>query len=453
MFYLVIFIEGIISISLEITTMRVLMPYYGSSIIVTSLVIGIFLLFLSIGYYYGGKTKTNPLKNLFLNIFIVYFLTLLFLNDAAVSMLFHNVNGFFFSLSLYLMVFLAPAIFLLGQSMPLLISFFDKEKINEISGKMLFLSTIGSFIGSIGLSLLAFQYLGVNTSVYLILLLIFMITFVLAHKFNSKIITSLIIISLTSVAIYLMPIKKYSVNNAYSNIEVIKNDKDNQLFVNNNLSSLIDNEKKAYGYINDIFNIMYYFYNTRNKDILVIGAGGCSLGFGDEENKYTFVDIDKQLKKVIEEEFLEDEINGEFIGMEGSQFLNENKKKFDVILLDTFSSRNTIPVNMISLETLSNINNTLTDKGMFYMNTLQKPFIPNDYSTKLQNTVYSAFGYCNKVMLAKWDVNNADKLSNVVYICFKKKKSMTELYTNDLNQASIDYFNSTINDEKEKNIQ
>jgi len=446
--YLVIFIEGIISISLEITTMRVLMPYYGSSIIVTSIVIGIFLLFLSLGYYYGGKTKENPLKNLFVNIFIVFFLTLFFLNDTAVAIIFEEFQNFFLSLSFYLMIFLAPAIFLLGQSMPLLISFFDKEKINEISGKMLFLSTIGSFLGSIGLSLLAFQYIGVNNSIYLILFLIFLITFILSHKFNKKINTTLIILFITASFIYLIPIKKYSVSNAYSNIEVIKNDKFNQLFLNYNLSSLIDKEKKAYGYINDIFNIMYNFYHTRDKDILVIGAGGCSLGFGDEDNRYTFVDIDKQLKKVIEEEFLEDEINGKFIGMEGSQFLNENKEKFDVILLDTFSSRNTIPVNMISIETLQNINETLTDNGMFYMNTLQKPFIPNDYSSKLQNTIYSAFGYCNKVLTSKWDINNVDKLSNVVYICFKKKQGGIKLYTNDLNQASMDYFKSAITGSK-----
>ena len=43
----IIFLEGFVSISVEILAIRQLIPMVGNSVIVTSLIIGIFLLFLA----------------------------------------------------------------------------------------------------------------------------------------------------------------------------------------------------------------------------------------------------------------------------------------------------------------------------------------------------------------------------------------------------------------------
>src|SRR5690349_6317698 len=56
---LIIVIEGFVSIAIEILTIRQLLPVAGGSVIVTSLVIGIFLLFLALGYRQGGKQQQN----------------------------------------------------------------------------------------------------------------------------------------------------------------------------------------------------------------------------------------------------------------------------------------------------------------------------------------------------------------------------------------------------------
>ena len=56
---IVIFLEGFVSISIEILTIRQVIPVAGTSIIVTSLIIGIFLLFLAIGYWRGGLYRDN----------------------------------------------------------------------------------------------------------------------------------------------------------------------------------------------------------------------------------------------------------------------------------------------------------------------------------------------------------------------------------------------------------
>lgn len=67
---LIILIEGFVSISVEILAIRQLLPVAGGSVIVTSLIIGVFLLFLALGYKQGGKLHINPKKVLQTNFFI-----------------------------------------------------------------------------------------------------------------------------------------------------------------------------------------------------------------------------------------------------------------------------------------------------------------------------------------------------------------------------------------------
>lgn len=52
--YGILILEGFVTISVEILTIRQLIPFYGNSVIITSIIIGIFLLFLAFGYWRGG---------------------------------------------------------------------------------------------------------------------------------------------------------------------------------------------------------------------------------------------------------------------------------------------------------------------------------------------------------------------------------------------------------------
>jgi predicted membrane-bound spermidine synthase len=54
---IILLFEGFITISVELILIRQLIPFYGNSVIVTSVFIGIFLLFLAIGYWRGSKSQ------------------------------------------------------------------------------------------------------------------------------------------------------------------------------------------------------------------------------------------------------------------------------------------------------------------------------------------------------------------------------------------------------------
>jgi hypothetical protein len=61
---------------------------------------------------------------------------------------------------------LCPLAWLLGQTVPILTNLMQDERTGEASGMALYWSTLGSFLGSVSLSLLVMQWLGVSAAVF-----------------------------------------------------------------------------------------------------------------------------------------------------------------------------------------------------------------------------------------------------------------------------------------------
>jgi predicted membrane-bound spermidine synthase len=62
---------------------------------------------------------------------------------------------------------LCPIAWLLGQTVPILTNLLQHQRVGEASGEALYYSTLGSFLGSLSLSLLVMQWLGVSAAVAL----------------------------------------------------------------------------------------------------------------------------------------------------------------------------------------------------------------------------------------------------------------------------------------------
>ena len=150
----VVFICGAVVMAYEIVGSRMLGPYVGTSLMVWSSIIGIILLSLSLGYYYGGKmADKNPnYKNLTVIIAISALLIILstLFKDTILSGLFRlSTNVKFVSILASVILFSLPA-FCLGMVSP----FAARLKMKDVKtsgatvGYLYAISTLGSITGT-----------------------------------------------------------------------------------------------------------------------------------------------------------------------------------------------------------------------------------------------------------------------------------------------------------------
>lgn len=148
----IILLEGFVTISVEIMTIRQLIPVVGNSILVTSLIIGIFLLFLAYGYQAGGKRSHDLWACLRRNFFIAAPGIGIGLSFLFIELFFSLLNTrlhtpLLWVLVLYLLLIIAPIVYFLGQTVPITMNLIHQQlRPGALGGRVLHLSTIGSFV-------------------------------------------------------------------------------------------------------------------------------------------------------------------------------------------------------------------------------------------------------------------------------------------------------------------
>lgn len=454
---LIIFLEGFFTLSLELIAIRKLTPYIGNNSEIVAIIISAVLLPLSFGYYFGGKKYKNKLsKNiktkiktiLFDNITVILYFTCIGFSNYFLDFYFDitkDVN-ILIKTFIFTLIFLSIPAFLLGQTVPLITNYFSKKYISDITGKILFISTIGSFSGSILTTIILMNIIGVDNSLLLSFYILFFIAFLLKtnvktfYKYNFFLLIPLMILTT-----YFSYLYKYDNNIIYDNqysTTKITTIKDNKLLnVNNSYSSLFNKNKKTFfRYVMFINNLIK---EEKNKKILVLGAGGFTIGKYDNDNNYTFIDIDKDLLPTSEKYFLENKLekNKRFIAEDRNYFLLKeinNNKKYDIVIVDLYTNLDSIPSNMITINFFQNIKKILKIDGFFIMNRIMNKYLKDDFDIKLNNTINKIFPFGYKQNVERiYNLN--DKKTNFIYV--KKninKEFSNKIYTNDLNDYMFD---------------
>ncbi len=181
---LTVFIAGAATLSVEICASRLLAPFFGNSTIVWANVIGLILVYLSVGYWFGGRlADRRPQRALLgriilaaaLAVAVVPFVARPFL-DATVreldtASLGAAVGSFIAALALF-----AVPVTLLGTVSPFAIRLAlpTVERAGTVAGRLYSLSTIGSILGTFGSAVVAVPLVGtqrtlIGTAVLLML--------------------------------------------------------------------------------------------------------------------------------------------------------------------------------------------------------------------------------------------------------------------------------------------
>jgi predicted membrane-bound spermidine synthase len=455
LFYLlpfIILIEGFASIAIEILAIRQLIPVAGSSVIVTSLIIGIFLLSLAFGYEKGGRVTQYLHRTLRRNFLLVAVWVGIGLSYFFINLYFYAVQHYvgaqiIYPLLSYLCLILAPAIYLLGQTLPITMNIVKQDQsAGKIAGNSLGLSTLGSFLGAVLTTVILMHYFGVAVTVFLIYALLALMALLLSQT-NTALLNAVTISLFSGFFVYYanIQIEKYSfsLTDNYANYQIYnsQNSKlakgEKILIINETQSSFIDNNMQGFPYIKAAKKIILDDLNLRNEDILVLGAGGFTLSADvSDNNNYTYVDIDANIKKVIVPNFITT-IKGKLVINDARTFLNTTEKKYKIILIDVYSDSKAIPAHLVTREFMQAVKSHLQPEGYALLNIIANPTFKDDYSRRLDNTIRAAFGSCT---VAPIEYKNS--ATNIIYVCSNETSPKDQVvYVDNLNNSTTDSFN------------
>ena len=444
--YLITFAEGLVSIAVEILTIRQLLPFAGSSVIVTSLIIGVFLLFLAIGYHLGGQYTGEYLSRLRRNFTITAILLGLGLSYFFISLFFYFLQthlhlSTLLVLLLYLLLITAPITCLLGQTIPITMNMMHfKKSPGHTGGSLLAVSTLGSFLGATVITLISLHFVGVAWTIVINFCSLIALSILLCDRYLTFLQQLVICLTSLGLTIVFNPIFEqlsFIKTNNYGNYEVIElKDEQQKLFViNNSMSSLLNKDNHGFPYAEKIKDILFSQLKLHHEKILIIGAGGFTLtAEGDNDNYFTYVDIDPEIKAIAEKNFNK-KIVGEFVAADGRAFLRQHPKEFTVILSDVYSNRKIIPPQMLTQNYFQEIKQSLTENGLSIFNIIANPTLSDPYSKRIDNTLRSVFSNCMSIPL-----HYQNDLTNIIYLC-NNNNSDQHVYTDNLNQATLDSIN------------
>jgi len=469
--FLIILFEGYVVLACELLAIRQLIPFVGSGTETVSIIISAVLLPLAIGYHAGGnafkkayqnaKAKGRQPKSI-RKLLLKNILTALFIFTVGLSYVF--MEAFFQVISaaglhnrlaqtaLYSLIFLVFPVFLLGQTVPLVSNYFSRARLSEITGKMLFFSTAGSFLGSVFSTIVLMMIVGVHNTVIVTLALLYVLIGLLVRRWYAYEVWAggvamLLLISLNNGSA--MASLGIVSNNAYNLVSIHENKEEGSrlMIANRSASSkLALKPEQQFKYVRFIER---YFLEPLNaggppRDILIIGAGGFTMGLNDKHNRYTYVDIDKALKDVSVKHFLKQELsdNKTFVAASARAFVHGSDKLYDLIVLDAYTNVFSIPMECTTREFLQDVKKLLKKDGIVLANVISNPNLADKFSQRYNNTFASVFpSYTRQIVgnFEAWASPQQVQNTNVIYIYHHGELADDRtVYTDDMNTFSID---------------
>jgi len=437
-----LFVEGFVGLSYQMLYIRQMVPVLGNNIIIVSWIVGVFLLFLALGYRQGGLFNGDVKNKLAKNFIMAGVLSGIGLSTFFVSVYFKFLATFIGHYSLlisYSMLIVAPTAFLLGQTLPLITNHMPEDTVSKVSGDVLFFSTIGSFLGAVLGTNVLVHYLGVAETIFITTSALILLTFFLNKKSWIFIITFIPLLFIFTIQ---HQNENFIETNEYGSYN-IKEFKfygvDGKFFMSNgSLSSFIGDNGEKIGYIDTVRRILFDDFKLVNKEILTLGAGGFVLSHQIENNSFTYVDIDPEIKRIVEENFLKEPINGEFIGEDARGYLLKNKKPYDVIFLDAYTGMASIPEHLSTTEFFKLVKNNLKEDGLLIINSIADFNFSSKFSRAFKESVSQSFPYCY-IMPESFQLEYS---TNIIYICLNQEKLLP--YVDNLNNSGQDFWKSYI---------
>ena len=427
--YLTEFFAGMAVMAVELGASRLLAPYFSSSQIVWTIIIGTIMIAMALGNVAGGRwaDKDNDPAKLFRRILIaavwIAFIPVLgkyvILGITGIMIVTVSTKLLIWSSFAACMVIFVFPLFLLGTVTPSLIKFTisDIGESGSVAGKLGACNTIGSIIGTFLPTFVTIPSVGTSVTFLIFsgILLVIGLAFFISRKAKpvlSLVCTILFIIASifghSSHFAFWVSDLTYEGESVYNYLQV--RDTDYATYLSTNVIFGVQSMRVKSG----DFTGMYYDYalaaptmargyedpaseisvkGSSEQDILILGMGtgtfalqcrnlfpGCNI---------TGVEIDEKITDLAHEYFeLPEDI--EVVTYDGRAYLEADDGKYDVIMVDAYQDI-TIPFQMSSVEFFTLVRDHLKDNGIMVMNMNMHGNGETDITTYLSDTVASVF--------------------------------------------------------------
>ena len=391
--YLTVFVSGMTSLAVEISASRLLNPRFGDSNLVWASVIGLILVYLTVGYAVGGRwADRSPRRETLFGIIawaafavgLVPFAANPVLRLADQGIVGWNAGILVGSFAAMLALFSVPVI-LLGCVSPFAIrlAVSDVATSGGVAGRIYAISTAGSFLGTFLPALVTIPNIGTRNTFLSFAFLLMAVAFIgLGRRALRYLWMPVVLIGLAALlrGQVVKPFEGaiYESESAYNYIQVVERDGVRYLLLNEGqgIHSVYDPDNLRTFGTWDYFLIAPFFNPPpfgpeRVKRVAVIG-----LAAGTIARQYTAVygplpidgiEIDPKIIQAGRDYFQMNEPNLNVIVGDGRYALVRSTQRYDVIGIDAYRLPY-IPWHLTTREFFEQVRAHLTEEGVVAVN-------------------------------------------------------------------------------------
>lgn len=466
------FFSGMSVMAVELGASRLIAPYFSSSQIVWTIIIGTIMIAMALGNIFGGRwadKEENPGKlfgriliaSVWIALIPVFGKYCILLVTGAMILTINTNLLVIAAFVTCLLLFVFP-LFLLGTVTPSLIRFSvdSIEESGSISGKLGAYNTIGSIIGTFLPTFVTIPTVGTAMTFLVfsgILLVLALFYFHMAHIRRKVFIVCILIYVAACLFGHRSHFAFWEKNLTYEGESIY-----NYLQVRDTGQETILSTNVLFGvqsvYLkNTALSGMYYDYALaapvlsakQNPKILILGMGSgtfaaeCRTFFPNAQIEG--VEIDQKITELAHTYFyLPREIP--VTTYDGRAFLSANRERYDVILVDAYQDI-TIPFQMSSLEFFSLVKEHLTQEGIMVVNmNMHGNQNHDDITTYLTDTIAAVFPEVGTVEVNGSTNRELFALSSSVYGSLEDRLfADARAYQKEKNHADAEGFVSLMN--------
>ncbi len=411
-----VFVEGACALAVEISASRLLAPYFGTSLFIWAILIGLILLYLTIGYYVGGRLADRYPRHgvlYLLTISAAFLIALIPLIARPLMILSQSsfttyaVGNFVVSLGGTILLFAVPVI-LLSCVSPFAIRLQVEQSgktgtAGRIAGRLYAISTAGSIVGTFLPALVLIPTIGTYRTFFafgLALLLISILGLFVSSlgsasglklpRVSTRLLALLLLVPMIWSTLAIQgPIKQADGGDGggtltaehespYNYIQVVRVGNEMQLILNEGVGihSIYDPNNILTGGPWDYFGIAPYFNNppftpaqVRHVAVIGLGAGTIPRELSAAYGPIPIdgVELDGEIVNLARQYFAMNEPNLHVIVQDGRYYLQTTQKKYDEIGIDAYQQPY-VPFQLATRDFFQLVRAHLTSTGVAVIN-------------------------------------------------------------------------------------